>query len=69
MEILIHVESERSQFKNRQIARERLIQLVRDALRVQKKRIKTHPTMGSKTRRITSKKRRGILKKLRNLID
>ncbi len=65
-EILIHVEAERSQHRNREIARERLAELVRDALLPIKKRVPTKPTLGSKARRIDSKKKRSIVKKLRN---
>lgn len=64
-ELLLHVESERSQIRNREIARERLVQIVKDALRVIKKRVATKPSLGSKTRRIENKKKRGIIKKLR----
>lgn len=64
-EILLHVESERSQQRNLSIARLRLVKLVRDALRPVKKRVATRPTLGSKTRRIANKKKRGIIKKLR----
>jgi ribosome-associated protein len=68
-ELLIHVESERSQLRNRHIARERLANLVSNALLPQKARVATKPTMGSKTRRIQSKKRRSIVKKLRKFIE
>jgi ribosome-associated protein len=64
-EILIHVESERSQLQNRRIARERLVKLIKDALAVKRKRIATKPTARSKTKRIESKKLRGLIKKLR----
>jgi ribosome-associated protein len=64
-EILIHVDAERSQLRNRNLARERLALLIKDALRVKKSRIATKPTKGSKTRRIEGKKLRGIIKKLR----
>lgn len=67
-EILIHVESERSQLQNKKIARARLCQLLREALRIKKTRIATKPTSGSKSKRLEGKKRRGILKKLRKLI-
>lgn len=68
-ELLIHVESERSQFQNRRIARERLAQPIRDALVVHKKRVATKPTAGSKARRLGDKKLRGIIKKLRRAFD
>lgn len=64
-ELLLHVESERSQLRNREIARQRLAQIVKDALRVIKKRVATKPSLGSKARRIDDKKKRGIIKKFR----
>lgn len=64
-EILIHVESERSQQKNRRIARERLAQLIKNALKPLKKRTATKPTLGSKKQRLKNKKLRGLLKKSR----
>jgi ribosome-associated protein len=68
-DILIHAASEKSQFRNRQIARERLARMIRDALLKSNPRIATKPTAGSKAKRVTSKKRRSVLKKLRKLID
>ncbi len=64
-ELLIHVDSERSQIHNRRLARERLAQLVKDALVVQKRRIATKPTSSSKNLRIAGKKLRGVIKQLR----
>jgi len=66
-ELLLHVDSERSQLRNRETARERLAQIVKDALRVVKKRVATKPSLGSKARRIEGKKKRGVIKKLRKL--
>jgi len=64
-EILIHVESERSQLSNRELARERLVGLLRKALVSKKRRIATKPSLGSKNARIKKKKKRGIVKTLR----
>ncbi len=64
-ELIVHVDDDRSQHRNREIARERLAELVRDALRVPKARKKTKPTRGSKKRRLSAKKRRGDVKKAR----
>ncbi len=64
-DILINVETERSQLQNRRIARERLAQLITEALIHKKTRRKTKPTAGSKARRVETKKLRGIVKKLR----
>jgi ribosome-associated protein len=60
--ILISARSERSQEQNRRDALERLAGLVRAALIEPKIRKKTRPTLGSKERRIESKKRRGTTK-------
>jgi ribosome-associated protein len=60
--ILISARSERSQEQNRRDALERLAELIRAALIEPKIRKKTRPTMGSKERRIESKKRRGATK-------
>lgn len=68
-EILIHVESERSQHRNRHIARERLALLIKDALRVTKRRVATKPTASSKNKRRESKIRRSTIKKLRKIIE
>jgi ribosome-associated protein len=65
-DILLHVESERSQQRNREVARERLAQLVGDALRPRKKRVATQPTRSSKAKRLKQKKLRSIVKKLRS---
>lgn len=66
-ELLIHVESERSQHRNREIARARLKEMIIKALVVYKKRVATKPTLGSKQKRMSTKLRRGILKKLRQV--
>ena len=60
--ILISARSERSQEQNRRDALERLAELIRAALIEPKVRKKTRPTLGSKERRIESKKRRGTTK-------
>ncbi len=64
-ELIVHVDSERSQFRNKQIARERLAEIVRHALKKPKARKKTKPSKASKQRRIAAKKHRGDLKGLR----
>lgn len=67
--IVIQVEETRSQARNREIARERLAELVQKALVVPKRRVKTKPTKGSVERRIKAKKERGEVKKLRGKVD
>lgn len=67
--IVIRAEEERSQARNRVIARDRLIELIRKALIAPKKRIATRPTLGSKKRRLQAKKIRGEVKSLRGRVD
>ncbi len=52
----ISAEDERSQHRNRELARERLAALVRDALHVATRRRPTQPTRGSRERRLQAKK-------------
>jgi ribosome-associated protein len=53
--VLIRVEDTRSQARNREIARERLAELVRRALVVPKRRVPTKPTKASVRRRLDEK--------------
>ena len=52
----VHVETERSQYRNREIARERLARLVREAVRPPKPRKPTKPSRGARQRRMDDKK-------------
>jgi len=63
--LAVHVEDHRSQHRNRGIARERLVALVRDALRTPRKRIATRPTRASKRRRLEEKRHRAAVKRSR----
>ncbi len=67
--VLIQVEDTRSQARNRDIARERLAELVRKACEKPKRRIPTRPTLGAKKRRLKAKKERGEVKALRGRVD
>jgi ribosome-associated protein len=67
--VVIQVSEERSQARNREIARERLADLVRRATVAPKKRRPTRPTKGSVERRLKAKKARGEVKGLRGYID
>jgi ribosome-associated protein len=55
----------RSQSQNREAAEERLAELVRGALVVQKKRRATKPSRGAKEARLSEKKKRGETKRQR----
>ncbi len=67
--VVIQVEETRSQARNREIARERLAELIRRATVVPKKRRPTRPTKGSVERRIKAKKVRGEVKGLRGRVE
>jgi ribosome-associated protein len=67
--LLIQVDDSRSQWQNRQIAVERLAGILRDALKVQKRRVATKRTKTSNARRLAAKKRRGELKRGRKDAD
>jgi ribosome-associated protein len=62
---VIFVQDTRSQARNREIARERLAELITRALVSPKKRRPTRPTKGSVERRLKAKKVRGEVKRLR----
>ena len=63
--ILIRAEETRSQAQNREMARERLAELIRAALVAPKRRVATKPTFGSRERRLKAKTVRGEVKALR----
>lgn len=67
--LIIQCDQTRSQARNRDIARDRLADLIRGALTPPKRRIPTRPTLGSKKRRLKSKKARGEIKALRGKVD
>src|SRR3954451_2267576 len=62
-------QDERSQWRNRELATERLVETLREALRVERQRRPTKPTGASKRRRVDEKKRRGTTKRLRRPPD
>ncbi len=62
-------QDERSQLRNRELAVERLAGQLRQALRVQRKRVATKPTEASKERRLEEKRRRSELKRLRRPLE
>ncbi|MEO6300651.1 MAG: alternative ribosome rescue aminoacyl-tRNA hydrolase ArfB [Paracoccaceae bacterium] len=60
--IVIQADETRSQARNRELARERLVEMIAAALVVPKRRIKTKPTYGSVQRRLVGKKVRSAVK-------
>lgn len=67
--LIIQCDETRSQARNREIARQRLVELIGRALVAPKRRIATKPTKGSVRRRLDSKKARGSVKALRGRIE
>jgi ribosome-associated protein len=58
-------QDERSQWRNRELAIERLAAQLREALRVERKRVPTKPTAAARERRLEDKRRRSETKRLR----
>jgi ribosome-associated protein len=58
-------QDERSQSRNRELAIERLVAALRDALKVERRRRPTKPTAASRERRLEQKRRRSELKQQR----
>lgn len=67
--VLILSQETRSQARNRELARERLADLIRQALVAPKRRIATRPTLGSQRRRLKAKSVRGEVKSLRGKVE
>ena len=66
--IVIRAEETRSQLRNRELARERLAEMIRAALVAPKRRVATKPTLGSQRRRLAAKTVRGEVKALRGRV-
>jgi ribosome-associated protein len=62
-------QDERSQLRNRELAIERLTAQLREALRVERRRVPTQPTEGARKQRLATKRRRGETKRLRRPPD
>lgn len=60
--IVIQCEETRSQVRNRELARDRLADLIREALVAPRRRIATKPTLGSQRRRLVAKAVRSDVK-------
>jgi ribosome-associated protein len=58
-------QDERSQLRNRELALERLVDQLKRALRVERRRVATKPTAASRERRLEGKRRRSQTKRLR----
>jgi ribosome-associated protein len=58
-------QDERSQLRNKDLATERVVESLREALRVPRRRVPTKPSAASRERRLEQKKRRSQVKRLR----
>src|SRR2546426_193767 len=56
-------QDERSQLRNRELALERLVERLREALRVERRRVPTKPSKAAQERRLGQKRRPGPTKK------
>ena len=63
--LVIRAQRYRSQEKNRQDARQRLINLIRKAIQPPKRRKKTRPSATSRAQRLENKRHRSRIKKMR----
>ena len=62
-------QDERSQLRNKELATERLVEALRQALRVERRRVPTKPSAAAKERRLEEKRRRGQTKRLRRELE
>jgi ribosome-associated protein len=62
-------QDERSQWRNRELAVERLVESLREALRVERRRVATKPSAKARERRLEAKRRRSELKRQRRPPD
>jgi ribosome-associated protein len=62
-ELLVSVQDTRDQARNRELALERMTELVAAALRRPRKRLRTRPSAGSREARLRAKRRRSQLKR------
>jgi ribosome-associated protein len=62
-------QDERSQLRNRELAADRIVEQLREAVRVRRPRKATKPSASKRAQRLDSKRRRGATKQLRRPPD
>ena len=62
-------QDERSQWRNRELAVDRLVAQLRQALKVERRRVATKPTAAARERRLEEKRKRSETKRLRREPD
>jgi ribosome-associated protein len=68
LQLVVHAGRFRSRARNRQLARERLAELVRDALRTRRARVPTRPSRAARERTRADKQRRSAVKRGRGRV-
>jgi ribosome-associated protein len=58
-------QDERSQARNRELAMERVVEQLREALKIERRRVPTKPSARSRERRLEGKRQRAEVKRLR----
>lgn len=67
--LVLFVQDTRSQARNREIARERLVEMIRKSLVAPKRRIASRVSANQKRKRVDAKKKRGEIKALRGKVE
>ena len=62
-------QDERSQLRNRELAADRILEQLREAVKVRRVRKPTKPTTAAREQRLDEKRRRGSTKRLRRTVD
>jgi ribosome-associated protein len=62
-------QDERSQLRNRELATERVLEQLREAVKVRRRRRPTKPSAASREQRLDDKRKRGTTKRLRRTVD
>lgn len=62
-------QDERSQLRNRELAADRIVEQLTEAVKVRRRRRPTKPPAASREQRLDDKRRRGTTKRLRRTLD
>jgi ribosome-associated protein len=62
-------QDERSQLRNRELAADRIVEQLTEAVKVRRRRRPTKPTAAAREQRLDDKRRRGATKRLRRNLD
>jgi ribosome-associated protein len=62
-------QDERSQLRNRELAADRIVEQLAEAVKIRRRRRPTKPTVASREQRLEDKRRRGETKRLRRTLD